>query len=160
MAQSITWQATLGACTLIMAISLRAALLPATSIFHAALSTTGSINHDPRVRNALSCYSVIRDRTAKCHPLGVARCGEFVSVITTGSIEAFPYNFSEPHELEKSLRGIDALINTYWVRSRDGGNDCARDRGARPGRVDAVDARLPGCPRAWLDGRGCDQHAR
>jgi len=34
----------------------------------------------------------------------------------TGSIEAFPYNFSEPHELEKSLRGIDALINTYWVR--------------------------------------------
>jgi len=33
-----------------------------------------------------------------------------------GSIEAFPYNFSEPYELEKSLRGIDALINTYWVR--------------------------------------------
>jgi len=33
-----------------------------------------------------------------------------------GSIEAFPYNFSEPHELENSLRGIDALINTYWVR--------------------------------------------
>ena len=33
-----------------------------------------------------------------------------------GSINAFPYNFSEPHELEKSLRGIDALINTYWVR--------------------------------------------
>src|SRR5262245_17629166 len=30
----------------------------------------GSINHDPRVRNALSCYPVIRDRTAKCHPLG------------------------------------------------------------------------------------------
>src|SRR5262249_7942571 len=36
-----------------------------------------------------------------------------------GSIEAFPYNFSEPHELEKSLRGIDALINTYWVRFDD-----------------------------------------
>jgi uncharacterized protein YbjT (DUF2867 family) len=33
-----------------------------------------------------------------------------------GSIKAFPYNFSEPHELQKSLRGIDALINTYWVR--------------------------------------------
>src|SRR5262249_1616790 len=27
-----------------------------------------------------------------------------------GLIKAFPYNFSEPHELEKSLRGIDALI--------------------------------------------------
>lgn len=33
-----------------------------------------------------------------------------------GSIKAFPYNFSEPHELEESLRGIDVLINTYWVR--------------------------------------------
>jgi len=33
-----------------------------------------------------------------------------------GSIKPFPYNFSEPHALEKSLRGIDALINTYWVR--------------------------------------------
>jgi NADH dehydrogenase len=32
------------------------------------------------------------------------------------SIKAFPYNFSQPHELEKSLRGIDVLINTYWVR--------------------------------------------
>jgi len=212
-----------------------------------------------------------------------------------GSIEVFPYNFSEPNELEKSLCGIDALINTYWVRfdnpphftfakalanskvlfdaakrtgvgrvvhisitnpdrkshlpyfrgkaeledylkqtgisyailrpamlfgkedilinniawalrhlpvfgiygdgryrlqpihvddlaaaaidhmtgaanetidaiglllPRHGGNDCVRDRVARPGRVDAADARLPGCPRAWPDGRGCDQHAR
>src|SRR6266699_1524478 len=32
------------------------------------------------------------------------------------TIKAFLYNFSEPHELEKSLRGVDALINTYWVR--------------------------------------------
>ncbi len=33
-----------------------------------------------------------------------------------GSIKAFPYNFSEPHALEKSLRGTDVLVNTYWVR--------------------------------------------
>jgi uncharacterized protein YbjT (DUF2867 family) len=33
-----------------------------------------------------------------------------------GSIKAFPYNFSKPHELRKSLRGIDVLVNTYWVR--------------------------------------------
>jgi NADH dehydrogenase len=33
-----------------------------------------------------------------------------------GSIKAFPYNFSEPHELRKSLLGIDVLVNTYWVR--------------------------------------------
>jgi putative NADH-flavin reductase len=34
-----------------------------------------------------------------------------------GSIKAFPYNFSEPHELEESLRGIDVLINTYGYGS-------------------------------------------
>jgi uncharacterized protein YbjT (DUF2867 family) len=33
-----------------------------------------------------------------------------------GSIKTFPYNFSEPHELEKTLHGLDVLINTYWVR--------------------------------------------
>lgn len=32
------------------------------------------------------------------------------------SVRAFPYNFSEPKELESSLRGIEVLINTYWVR--------------------------------------------
>jgi uncharacterized protein YbjT (DUF2867 family) len=32
------------------------------------------------------------------------------------SVRAFPYAFSEPKELEKSLRGVEALINTYWVR--------------------------------------------
>jgi NADH dehydrogenase len=33
-----------------------------------------------------------------------------------GSIKVFPYNFSKPHELEKSLRGVDVLMNTYWIR--------------------------------------------
>ena len=33
------------------------------------------------------------------------------------SIKAFPYNFSRPHLLEKSLSGFDVLINTYWVSS-------------------------------------------
>jgi uncharacterized protein YbjT (DUF2867 family) len=32
------------------------------------------------------------------------------------SVKAFPYNFSHPHELEQSLRGVDVLVNTYWVR--------------------------------------------
>ena len=33
-----------------------------------------------------------------------------------GSIKAFPYNFSKPDELGESLRGIDVVINTHWVR--------------------------------------------
>jgi NADH dehydrogenase len=32
------------------------------------------------------------------------------------SVKEFPYNFSKPHELENSLRGVDVFINTYWVR--------------------------------------------
>jgi uncharacterized protein YbjT (DUF2867 family) len=32
------------------------------------------------------------------------------------SVKAFPYHFSQPHELESSLRGVNVLINTYWVR--------------------------------------------
>lgn len=32
------------------------------------------------------------------------------------SVKAFPYNFAKPEKLENSLRGVDVLINTYWVR--------------------------------------------
>ena len=33
-----------------------------------------------------------------------------------GQMQAFPFNFGKPERLTESLRGIDALINTYWVR--------------------------------------------
>ena len=33
-----------------------------------------------------------------------------------GQVQAFPFNFDQPERLAESLRGIDALINTYWVR--------------------------------------------
>ncbi len=31
-------------------------------------------------------------------------------------IAAFPFHFDEPHKLRDSLRGVDTLVNTYWVR--------------------------------------------
>ena len=31
-------------------------------------------------------------------------------------VTAFPFHFDEPHKLRDSLRGVDALVNTYWVR--------------------------------------------
>jgi nucleoside-diphosphate-sugar epimerase len=31
-------------------------------------------------------------------------------------VQAFPFNFDQPERLAESLRGIDVLINTYWVR--------------------------------------------
>jgi NADH dehydrogenase len=37
------------------------------------------------------------------------------------SVEAFPYNFDRPAELEASLRGASALYNTYWIRFEHGG---------------------------------------
>jgi uncharacterized protein YbjT (DUF2867 family) len=32
------------------------------------------------------------------------------------AVQVFPYNFSNPGQLERSLRGASCLINTYWVR--------------------------------------------
>lgn len=31
-------------------------------------------------------------------------------------LKAFPFNFQEPDKLRESLSGVQALINTYWVR--------------------------------------------
>jgi NADH dehydrogenase len=31
-------------------------------------------------------------------------------------VRAFPFHFEEPHLLRDSLRGVNALVNTYWVR--------------------------------------------
>jgi NADH dehydrogenase len=33
-----------------------------------------------------------------------------------GRVQAFPFHFDRPDELEASLRGVDVLYNTYWVR--------------------------------------------
>lgn len=34
----------------------------------------------------------------------------------TGKVKAFPLDFTKPDELTANLRGVDALINTYWIR--------------------------------------------
>lgn len=31
-------------------------------------------------------------------------------------VKAFPFHFDDPERLRESLRGADALVNTYWVR--------------------------------------------
>lgn len=33
-----------------------------------------------------------------------------------GRVPAFPFNFDHPDRLTESLRGVEALLNTYWVR--------------------------------------------
>jgi uncharacterized protein YbjT (DUF2867 family) len=39
-----------------------------------------------------------------------------------GKVKAFPLNFSNESELENNLRGVDVLVNTYWVRFDKGSN--------------------------------------
>ena len=33
-----------------------------------------------------------------------------------GEVRAYPFNFDDPDELMRSLRGVSVLYNTYWVR--------------------------------------------
>jgi NADH dehydrogenase len=56
--------------------------------------------------------------------------GEQVRTITThpdkpnpfeASVEAHPYNFEHPAELQASLQGAATLYNTYWIRFEYGG---------------------------------------
>ena len=39
-----------------------------------------------------------------------------------GKVKAFPLNFTNEEELTNNLRGIDVLVNTYWVRFDKGSN--------------------------------------
>lgn len=39
-----------------------------------------------------------------------------------GRVKAFPLDFSKEAELVQNLRGVDVLINTYWVRFDKGSN--------------------------------------
>ncbi len=39
-----------------------------------------------------------------------------------GKIKTYPYNFNNPEALVESLKDIDILINTYWVRFSHGEN--------------------------------------
>ena len=39
-----------------------------------------------------------------------------------GKVKAFPLNFTNEEELTNNLRGIDVLVNTYWVRFDKGNN--------------------------------------
>lgn len=39
-----------------------------------------------------------------------------------GKVKAFPLNFNNEAELIASLRGVDVLVNTYWIRFDKGNN--------------------------------------
>jgi uncharacterized protein YbjT (DUF2867 family) len=35
-------------------------------------------------------------------------------------VQAYPFNFDQPHKLVKSLEGVTTLYNTYWIRFSHG----------------------------------------
>jgi NADH dehydrogenase len=58
------------------------------------------------------------------------KSGRRVKTITThtdkpnpfgAKVEAFPYSFSNSDRLVQTLRGVDTLFNTYWIRYEQGG---------------------------------------
>ena len=51
---------------------------------------------------------------------GRAVAGDAVGDPFGGRVEAFPFNFDRPEALVESLRGVDTLYNTYWVRFSSG----------------------------------------
>ncbi len=42
-----------------------------------------------------------------------------------GQVKAFPFNFEQPEKLAETLKGVDILFNTYWVRFSHGTNSHA-----------------------------------
>ncbi len=58
-------------------------------------------------------------------------CGEEVITLTghpnrpdpfNGKVKAFPLDFDDEHGLTESLKGVDVLVNTYWIRFDKGDN--------------------------------------
>jgi len=39
-----------------------------------------------------------------------------------GAVEAFPLDFDRPDQLAATLRGVNTLVNTYWIRFDQGAN--------------------------------------
>jgi uncharacterized protein YbjT (DUF2867 family) len=69
---------------------------------------TGAFSYTGKYVTRLLLDRGFRVRTLTFHP---QRENEFGN-----AVEVFPYNFSKPAELQRSLRGASCLINTYWIR--------------------------------------------
>lgn len=77
---------------------------------HAAKTVvvTGAFSYMGKYATRLLLSRGYKVRTPTFHPQRQQEFG--------GQVEAFPYNFENPEQLEQSLRGAGCLINTYWVR--------------------------------------------
>ncbi len=105
--------------------------------------------------------------------------GQTVRTITThpdkpnpfgSEVEAFPYVFDYPEDLEAALRGADVLYNTYWIRFEHAGMTfaralhntatlfaCARKAGVRKIIHLGVTGSSEGSPLAYYRGKAAQE---
>jgi uncharacterized protein YbjT (DUF2867 family) len=69
---------------------------------------TGAFSYAGKYATRLLLARGYRVRTLTSHPHRENEFGD--------AVEVFPYNFSNPAQLERSLQGASCLINTYWIR--------------------------------------------
>jgi NADH dehydrogenase len=85
-------------------------------------------------------------------------------------VQALPYNFEHPDRLEETLRGIDTLYNTYWIRFPHGGMtfekaventrtlfQCAARAGVRKIVHISVTKAAPDSPLPYYRGKGLQE---
>lgn len=107
--------------------------------------------------------------------------GRQVKTITThvdkpnpfgAQVKAYPYDFDQPIRLVETLRGVNTLYNTYWIRFPHGTMtfekavdntrvlfDCAALAGVRKIVHISVTHALPGSPLPYYAGKGQQEEA-
>ncbi len=75
---------------------------------HETVVITGAFSYTGKYTTRLLLDRGYRIRTLTYHPQREHPFGD--------RVEIFPYNFDDPQQLTKALRGASTLINTYWVR--------------------------------------------
>ncbi|WP_186525921.1 SDR family oxidoreductase [Leekyejoonella antrihumi] len=127
-------------------------------------AVTGAFSYSGRAITAELKARGHHVRTLTAHPRRTADA--------EGPDEVRPLNFDDPGELRSSLRGVDTLINTFWVRFPHGGTTFAdavdRSNGLLDAAVDAGVRRIvhvsithadPASPYAYFAGKGLvEQH--
>lgn len=84
------------------------------SISSKTVVITGAFSYTGKYVTRLLLQRGYQVRTLTAHP---DRPNEFA-----GAVEAFPFCFDRPKDLQRTLEGASMLINTYWVRFPRGGS--------------------------------------
>jgi hypothetical protein len=85
---------------------------------------TGALSYTGKYVTPLLLSQGCQIRTLTNHPERENPFGE--------SVQIFPYNFNDPGQLRRTLRGASTLINTYWLRFPRGASTMSASQTHRP----------------------------